>query len=771
MAVIGTITLLATIDTSQYKNGVKDIEKGNEDIASSAEATDKSVSKSNKSFTNLARHGLNYAAVGFATLGTTVGAMALKGGFDRVLNIEDAQAKLRGLGHDAESVSTIMENALSSVRGTAFGLDAAATTAANAVAAGIRPGRQLEQTLKTVASTAAVAGRGMDEIGAIFNKVAASNKVQMDTINQLHDAGVPALAFLANEMGKTAEETAKMASAGEINFETFERAMRKGVGDAALEMGNTTRGMLDNMVAAFSRSGAVIADRVLPHVRDAIGGITEWTKGVESALPGIIDGIIDQFSRITGVFSGIFASAGEGDFQKTGEQIGKSIAQAINVAFEGIRVSSEAISNWFGSIDWGDIGLQLGKNALAFAVGLVIGLLNIDWGAAWGVLADNWGAALIGVATTAFAPAKLLRPITSVLSKIPFAKTFIKFFITPLRNLGKPVQDALGDLFGGLGSSIGGFFSRIGGMVKTFGMILISPIRALVDIIADNIRLLPLVISNVFRGIWNIISNFAIGIWNFITNIFTGVWKAITTIMQPLVSFFSNMFTAIWNNISGIFSGAGNFFSNVFTGAVNIIKSVFGVIVQWFSDRWQNVVSIFSGVAGWFRGIFQGAWNAITGIFGGIVNWFRGMWDRVVSLFGNAGTRVGNAIGGAIRGVLNGVLSTVERALNTPIDIINGALGALRELPGLGGLGNIGRLNLPRLAKGGIVQATPGGILANIGEGGEAEAVIPLSKLDQMLSGDGSGGKDVTVNQYNTIHDNIDMNIATRYLTKELARA
>lgn len=771
MAVIGTITLLATIDTSQYEKGKSTIEKGNEDIASSVEATDKSVSKSNKSFTNLARRGLNYAAVGFATLGTTVGAMALKGGFDRVLNIEDAQAKLRGLGHDADSVSTIMENALSSVRGTAFGLDAAATTAANAVAAGIRPGRQLEQTLKTVASTAAVAGRGMDEMGAIFNKVAASNKVQMDTINQLHDAGVPALALLAAEIGKTAEETAEMASAGEINFETFERAMRKGVGDAALEMGNTTRGMLDNMVAAFSRSGAVIADRVLPHVRDAIGGITEWTKGVESALPGIIDGIIDQFSRITDVFSGIFESAGEGDFQKTGEQIGKSIAQAINVAFEGIRVSSEAISNWFGSINWGEIGLQLGRNALSFAVGLAIGLLDIDWGTVWGVLADNWGTALIGVATTAFAPAKLLRPITSVLSKIPFAKTFTKFFIAPLRNLGKPVQDSIEWLMGRMSSSVSGAFARIGNVIKTFGAILISPIRVVIDMIADNIRLLPLVISNVFKGIYNILSTVFTTIMNLIRGFFTGVWNVITTIMRPLTAFFTNMFSAIWNNIRGIFSGVGSFFGNIFTSAANNVRNAFGVIVQWFSDRWKGITNVFSGVAGWFRGIFQGAWNAITGIFGGIVNWFRGMWDRVVSLFGNVGTRVGNAIGGAIRGVLNGVLSTVERALNTPIDIINGALGALRELPGLGGLGHIGRLNLPRLAKGGIVQATPGGILANIGEGREDEAVIPLSRLDQMLSGDGSGGKDVTVNQYNTIHDNIDMNIATRYLTKELARA
>ncbi|WP_420034367.1 hypothetical protein ACN2WE_19215 [Streptomyces sp. cg28] len=41
--------------------------------------------------------------------------------------------------------------------------------------------------------------------------------------------------------------------------------------------------------------------------------------------------------------------------------------------------------------------------------------------------------------------------------------------------------------------------------------------------------------------------------------------------------------------------------------------------------------------------------------------------------------------------------------------------------------------NIPTLAEGGVVQARSGGRLAVIGEGGENEAVIPLSKLSRML--------------------------------------
>ena len=50
-------------------------------------------------------------------IATAIAGLTLKGGISRALNIEDARAKLRGLGHDAETVEAIMENALAAVKG------------------------------------------------------------------------------------------------------------------------------------------------------------------------------------------------------------------------------------------------------------------------------------------------------------------------------------------------------------------------------------------------------------------------------------------------------------------------------------------------------------------------------------------------------------------------------------------------------------------------------------------------------------------------------
>jgi len=203
-----------------------------------------------------------------------VAGTALYKGLGRLKALDEAQAKLTGLGHSAQSVQQIMDNALASVTGTAFGLGDAATVAASAVAAGVQPGKDLERTLKLVADASTIAGTDMSSMGAIFNKVAASNKIQMDVINQLHDAGVPALSLLAEQMGVTAEEASKMASRGEVDFATFQKAMEKGVGGAALESGKTFSGAFANMQASLGRIGANLLSGFFPKMTDGFGDIT-----------------------------------------------------------------------------------------------------------------------------------------------------------------------------------------------------------------------------------------------------------------------------------------------------------------------------------------------------------------------------------------------------------------------------------------------------------------------------------------------------------------
>lgn len=227
---------------------------------------------------------LKKASIGVgAAAGAALGAGLTKG-IGRLNSIEQAEAKLKGLGHSAQAVGGIMESSLAAVKGTAFGLEEAASSAAGLVAAGIKPGKELEQVLKTVGDTATIAGTNMQDMGTIFGSVAARGKLQGDDMLQLLSRGVPVLQLLAEETGKTSAEISDMVSKGQIDFATFERAMRRGMGGAALEAGKTVQGAFKNMGAAAGRLGATLAG---PFFKQAAGGLNAVTSALDAMDAGM----------------------------------------------------------------------------------------------------------------------------------------------------------------------------------------------------------------------------------------------------------------------------------------------------------------------------------------------------------------------------------------------------------------------------------------------------------------------------------------------------
>jgi hypothetical protein len=128
-------------------------------------------------------------------------------------------------------------------------------------------------------------------------------------------------------------------------------------------------------------------------------------------------------------------------------------------------------------------------------------------------------------------------------------------------------------------------------------------------------------------------------------------------------------------------------------------------------------------------------------------------------------------IGAIVKGALNGMLGFVEGYINFIISGINGLLGAINRVLSAGkaiGINlqvpTIPTLKIPRLAEGGIVMPRPGGVLANIAEAGQAEAVIPLDRLGKFgqgnqttynitVNGGISSGPDIGRSVVNAIRD------------------
>lgn len=328
-----------------------------------------------------------------ATVGAAVAGIALKGGIDRALAIENAQAKLVGLGHSAESVSTLMENALNSVKGTAFGLGDAATVAAGLSASGVRAGAEMESVLKAVADTAQISGRSLSDVGTIFGSVAARGKLQGDDMLQLMSAGVPVLQLVSKQLGVTSADVSDMVSKGEIDFETFYTSLQAGFGGAALAAGETFTGALANVRAALGRVGAAAATPVLNGLRDTFNALIPVIDKVAASLTPLFEAFAGKVASAAPAVGAAFASIGDsianiaenglGPFGAMFAAVGPIIAGAIAPLLSGLPI----IGKLFAGIT-PQFGILVGVIAALLAASPELRSALGDLGGAFAALAE-----------------------------------------------------------------------------------------------------------------------------------------------------------------------------------------------------------------------------------------------------------------------------------------------------------------------------------------------------------------------------------------------
>lgn len=344
--------------------------------------------------------GLKVAGLAAAATAGAALTTALVKGWGRLTAIDDAKAKLSGLGHSAVSVQNVMDSALASVKGTAFGLGDAATIAAGTVAAGVKPGKDLTRTLKLVADAATIGGSSMSDMGAIFNKVAATGKVQGEVIQQLGERGIPILQLLGKELGKTPAEVSELAAAGEIGFETFQKAMEKGLGGAALKSGDTIKGSLANMWAAFGRFGEKLLVGVAPIIQDVFGGLSGWLDRIGGMVSPWTD-------KISGAITGLFNILFKGDF--TGSIFGFEEDSDLVAFLFKIRDAVAGLPDLFAQIWVSAKPFLAGLKDQAFEkAASIFGKLKEAAVTLWPAVKDlaTWAAAAVGaVAVTAWSVA------------------------------------------------------------------------------------------------------------------------------------------------------------------------------------------------------------------------------------------------------------------------------------------------------------------------------------------------------------------------------
>jgi len=152
------------------------------------------------------------------------------------------------------------------------------------------------------------------------------------------------------------------------------------------------------------------------------------------------------------------------------------------------------------------------------------------------------------------------------------------------------------------------------------------------------------------------------------------------------------------------------------------------------------LINYLVGLAGGWSKLFEGIGKGLAEVGRFFTTVFDGISNLVVGVINGLSTRFENFINTIISG-LNGIISLANSALSLISTVTGGAVNIqVPKVPTV----SIPKVpvktpakiptKIPKLALGGVVMPQPGGVLANIAEAGQPEAVIPLNKMSQFTN-------------------------------------
>lgn len=364
------------------------------------------------------------------------------------------------------------------------------------------------------------------------------------------------------------------------------------------------------------------------------------------------------------------------------KQVGNTIAQGINTAIY-------LVQSFVHTFNWSGLGSAVANAINGF-------FKNTNWGALGDTISTGIKGALNGITT--------------------FFKDFDwSFIVQGLIDFCKNIDwnGIVDAMFEMLGSAFASFVN--------LGMILGEKINEAIDeagnFFSEKIKECGgNVVEGIFKGIIEALGN--LGQW-IIDHIFTpfiegfknvfGIHSPSTVmaelgtyIIQGLLDGISSLVDSIkriWENIKqtaiSIFNSVKDNISNIFNNIKNIASNIWNSITS-------NIRNAVSNIKNGIVQNFQNAYNSIQNIFSNIGSFFSRVWSRIRNTFSSLGTSIGNAISGAVKSGINGVISLIERTINSAIRLINGGIKLINLIPGVT-VGTINTLNLPRLAKGGVL--------------------------------------------------------------------
>lgn len=261
-------------------------------IGLSTKQLNRDLGKARKEFRKL---GSNFKSLG-ADLSrnlslplAAVGAAALKSAAD----LERLETSFISLTGGAEQAAKMMEQLNKFTAETPFQIEGVANAAKQLLASGTDISKVNDQ-LQFLGDIAATGGHRIEDLTAIFAKVNAKGKVELESLNQLAERGIPIFDALAEATGLLPSEL----GAGAVSVEQFNATLASfaeegGFAEGAMErLSKTASGQFSTALDALKLAGADLMQDVMPAVTGLINRVTELAQGFMGLSRGTKDWVL-----------------------------------------------------------------------------------------------------------------------------------------------------------------------------------------------------------------------------------------------------------------------------------------------------------------------------------------------------------------------------------------------------------------------------------------------------------------------------------------------
>lgn len=179
-----------------------------------------------------------------------------------------------------------------------------------------------------------------------------------------------------------------------------------------------------------------------------------------------------------------------------------------------------------------------------------------------------------------------------------------------------------------------------------------------------------------------------------------GVGKTVVSVLGSMKKAFTALHTVM----------AANPIATVIIAITALIAAIIYLYnkCEWFR---QGLNKIFGSIRDavlsigkFFSDTFKTVCEDVKSIFSSLGQFFANLWNGIKDTFTALGVSIADAISGAVKEGINGIIYFIEDTINSAISLINGAIKLINKIPGVE-IGKIKELDLPKLAKGGVLTS------------------------------------------------------------------